>query len=102
MGFGLSGATDRTSMLGADATIAYVDDDTGPTAVDYYLSGYVQVTAKTNISVGGEQQRLPVTVALKFTMHVVQSFIKGHRKSGVISMKHSRDITHRISPLTVE
>ena len=49
MGFGLSGATDRTSMLGADATIAYVDDDTGPTAVDYHLSGYVQVTVKTNI-----------------------------------------------------
>lgn len=43
MGFGLSGLTDRTLMLGADATIAYVDDDTGPTAVDYHLSGYVQV-----------------------------------------------------------
>ena len=43
MGFGLSGATDLTSMLGADTTIAYVDGDTGPTAVDYYLSGYVQV-----------------------------------------------------------
>ena len=43
-------------------------------------------------------------MALKFTVHVyiVQSFIKGHRKSGVISMKHSRDITNRISPLTVE
>ena len=27
-------------------------------------------------------------------VHVVQSFIKGHRKSGVISTKHSRDITH--------
>ena len=37
-------------------------------------------------------------MALKFTVHVVQSFIKGHRKSGVISIKHSRDIT---SPLTV-
>ena len=43
-----------------------------------------------------------VAVALKFTVHGVQSFIKGHRKSGVISMKHSRDITNRISPLTVE
>ena len=30
-------------------------------------------------------------MALKFTVHVVQSFIKGHRKSGVISMKHFRD-----------
>ena len=38
-------------------------------------------------------------MALKFTVHVVQAFIKGHRKSGVISIKHSRDIT---SPLTVE
>ena len=28
-------------------------------------------------------KRLPVAVALKFTMHVVQSFIKGHRKSDV-------------------
>ena len=27
-------------------------------------------------------------MALKFTVHVVQLFIKGHRKSGV---KHSRD-----------
>ena len=24
-------------------------------------------------------------------VHVVQSFVKGHRKSGVISIKHSRD-----------
>ena len=30
-------------------------------------------------------------VAVKFTVYVVQSFIKGHRKSGVISIKHSRD-----------
>ena len=27
--------------------------------------------------------RLPVAVALKFTVRVVQAFIKGHRKSGV-------------------
>ena len=40
-------------------------------------------------------------MALKFTLHVVQSFIKGHRKSGVISIKHSRDMTNRISPLRV-
>ena len=26
-------------------------------------------------------------VALKFTVHVVKSFIKGHRKSGVISLE---------------
>ena len=29
-------------------------------------------------------------MALKFTVHVVQSFIKGHRKSGVILIKYSR------------
>ena len=34
-------------------------------------------------------------MALKFTVHVVQSFIKGHRKSGVISIEHSRlELTH--------
>ena len=64
---------------------------------------------KTNISVGGVieiqtaiTKDLPVAVALKFTVHGVQSFIKGHRKSGVISIKHSRDMTNRISPPTVE
>ena len=46
--------------------------------------------------------RYIVAVALKFTVHGVQSFIKGHRKSGVISIKHSRDMTNRISPLRVE
>ena len=45
---------------------------------------------------------IPTAVALKFTVHGVQAFIKGHRKSGVISIKHSRDITNRISPLRVE
>ena len=30
-------------------------------------------------------------MALKFTVHVVQSFIKGHRKSGMFSIEHSRD-----------
>ena len=39
-------------------------------------------------------------MALKFDVHVVQSFINGHIKSGVISIKHSRDITNRISTLT--
>ena len=47
-------------------------------------------------------KRLPVAVALKFIVHGVQSFIKGHRKSGVISINHSRDITNPISPPTVE
>ena len=32
-------------------------------------------------------------MVLKFTVHGVQSFIKGLRKSGVISIKHSRGIT---------
>ena len=40
-------------------------------------------------------------MALKFTVHVVQSFINGHRKYGVFSIKHSRDTANRISPLTV-
>ena len=48
-----------------------------------------------NISVYRGSSR--VAVALKYTVHGVQSFIKGHRKSEVISIKHS--IT---SPLTVE
>ena len=30
-------------------------------------------------------------MALEFTVRVVQSFIKGQRKSGVISIKYSRD-----------
>ena len=56
---------------------------------------------KTHSDFHTGRKRLPVAVALKFTVHAVQSFIKGHRKSGVISIKHSRDITNRISPLTV-
>ena len=59
-----------------------------------------------NISVGGvieiQTAITKVAVALKFTVHGVQSFIKGHRKSGVISIKYSRDITNRINPHTVE
>ena len=35
-----------------------------------------------------------VAVTLKFTVHVVQSFIKGHRKSGVISIEHSRELNY--------
>ena len=57
---------------------------------------------KHNVAVTGRKRTLvPVAVALKFTVHVVQSFIKGHIKSGVISIKHSRDITNRISTLRV-
>ena len=51
---------------------------------------------KTNISLEGvieiQTAITKVAMALKFTVHVVQSFIKGRRKSGMIS----------ISPLTVE
>ena len=50
-----------------------------------------------NISVGGVieiqtaiTKDCQLAVSLKFTVHGVQSFIKGHRKSGVISIKHSR------------
>ena len=50
-----------------------------------------------NISIGGVIEiRLPVAVALKFSVHVVQSFIKGHRKSGVISIRYSRDMTNQM------
>ena len=41
-----------------------------------------------NISVGGVIDIQLKTVALKFTVHVIQSFMKRHRKSGVISTKH--------------
>ena len=43
MGFGLSGSTSTTQMVGADPTIAWVDPVDGPQAVDYYLSAYTQV-----------------------------------------------------------
>ena len=56
-------------------------------------------TLKTGDSNSYNYKRLLVAVALKFTVHGVQSFMKGHRKSGVISIKHSRNITNRISPL---
>ena len=62
-----------------------------------HLQMYVAVTG-TNISIEGVigiqtaiTKDCQLAVALKFTVHVVQSFIKGHRKSGVISIKHSRD-----------
>ena len=43
MGFGLSGSVNSTLMIGADPTIAWVDETDGPQAVDYYLSAYTQV-----------------------------------------------------------
>ena len=43
MGFGLSGSTSSTLMVGADPTIVWVDETDGPQAVDYYLSAYTQV-----------------------------------------------------------
>ncbi len=42
-GFGLSGSDASTLMLGADAIITWVDDDSGPHAEDYYLNEYLQV-----------------------------------------------------------
>lgn len=48
MGFGLSGRSDTTFMIGADVTIAWVDTATGtPNAVDYYLGSVrMQVSSK--------------------------------------------------------
>ena len=44
MAFGLSGRADSTYMIGADVTVAWVDNSDGmPNAVDYYLTGRVQV-----------------------------------------------------------
>ena len=47
MGFGLSGSTTSTQMIGADATIAWIDAVDGPQAVDYYISAYTQVSWMT-------------------------------------------------------
>ena len=45
MAFGLSGRTDSTAMVGADATIAWVDNaDGSPNAVDYYITARTQVS----------------------------------------------------------
>ena len=44
MGFGISGRDSSTYMVGADATIAWLDKTTGrPDAVDYHLAGRFQV-----------------------------------------------------------
>jgi hypothetical protein len=44
LGFGLSGSDTQTLMLGADATIAWVDENGMAQAQDYFLENYVQVT----------------------------------------------------------
>ena len=43
MGFGLSGNPNRTQMVGADAVIAYVDNNQGAFAIDYSLTAQTQV-----------------------------------------------------------
>ena len=43
MGFGLSRSPTATLMFGADPTITWVDEISGPQAVDYHLSAYTQV-----------------------------------------------------------
>jgi hypothetical protein len=41
LGFGLSGSDSATLMIGADATIVWVDRQSIPHAEDYYLSAYI-------------------------------------------------------------
>ena len=43
MAFGLSGSESMTRMQGADATVAWVDNEMGPMAQDYFLSDYQPV-----------------------------------------------------------
>ena len=44
LGFGISGSDSRSSMLGADVVIGWIDKDTNRARVeDYYLSQYGQV-----------------------------------------------------------
>ena len=46
MGFGLSGSNGTTAMIGADVTIAWLDNNLGvPNAIDYYLTARVQVSS---------------------------------------------------------
>ncbi|XP_013385801.1 protein Skeletor, isoforms B/C [Lingula anatina] len=42
MAFGLSGSDTGTQMIGADVTVAWYDSQTGPRAVDYYMSAKSQ------------------------------------------------------------
>lgn len=62
MAFGLSGLTTQTFMVGADATVAWVDNREGtPNAVDYFLTARVQCRAgegacpDTMVSRNGQQ-----------------------------------------------
>ena len=43
LGFGLSGSTSGTQMIGSDVSIVWVDDEDGAQAVDYHLSAYTPV-----------------------------------------------------------
>lgn len=43
MAFGLSADPTRTLMLGADATVAWIDRTGTANAQDYHLSSYIQV-----------------------------------------------------------
>ena len=43
MSFGISGDDSRTEMIGADVVVAWVGQDGTASAVDYYLTGRVQV-----------------------------------------------------------
>ena len=46
MAFGLSGSNASTAMVGADATVAWVDNaDGSPNAVDYFITARVQVSS---------------------------------------------------------
>ncbi len=48
MAFGLSESPMRRVMQGADVTVAWVNRMSEANAVDYHLSGYIQVSAACN------------------------------------------------------
>jgi len=47
MAFGISGSNTSTSMVGADVVVTWINSD-GPSAIDYYLTGRVQVLYYTH------------------------------------------------------
>ena len=54
MGFGVSGDASATFMVGADVTIAWLDNRDGqPNAVDYFITGRAQVHRRTVGVLGG-------------------------------------------------
>ena len=54
MGFGVSGDSSATFMVGADVTIAWLDNRDGqPNAVDYFITGRAQVDRRTVGVIGG-------------------------------------------------